>query len=293
VDNPLLGLRDRQGREEADVRALDSIDGKLNKPEKHRPGNRTPGILDGTPTLNKLLIFLEGDRARSRTGEGVAISGLVETTAGDPAELLAVESDDATVTNVTPSTSSENRIDDLKSVQFVSPVESGIDIVAIDRDSQNEGVDRSLVEFAIQSFGSFPSSSEVVLNFAEFRATETTLSHDPEKPWNIVVAEDNVGTTKARAECPEMRSSEEASTNRERRQFRSPSEIVDMIVRELRAFDDAPKRGFKITVYGANPWNAMLTIGPDAGAVNDPQGWHSRVRDIGVRLRRDFEVVGT
>jgi hypothetical protein len=291
VENPLLGLRDRQEREEADVRALDSIDWKFNKPEKHRPGNRTPGIHDGTPTLNKLLIFLEGDRARSRTGEGVAISDLVETTAGNPAELLAV--DDATVTNVTPSTSGENRIDHRKSVRLVSPVESGIDIVAIDRDSQNEGVDRSLVEFAIQSFGSFPSSSEVVLNFAEFRATETTLSHDHEKPWNIVAAEDTVGTTKARAECPEMRSSEEASNNRERRQFRSPSEIVDMIVSELQAFDEAPNRGFTITVYGANPWNAMLTIGPDAGAVNDPQGWHSRVREIGVRLRRDFEVVET
>jgi hypothetical protein len=107
------------------------------------------------------------------------------------------------------------------------------------------------------------------------------------------LVEDIIETTTARVECPKTRSSEEASTNLQRRQLRSPSEIVDMIVSELRAFDDVPKRGFAITVYGANPWNAMLTIGPDAGAVNDPQGWHSRVREIGVRLRRDFEVVET
>jgi hypothetical protein len=45
-----------------------------------------------------------------------------------------------------------------------------------------------------------------------------------------------------------------------------------------------------VTVYGTNPWNAILTIKPEAGWIN-AQLWQERVQHIGARLRQDFDVV--
>jgi hypothetical protein len=45
-----------------------------------------------------------------------------------------------------------------------------------------------------------------------------------------------------------------------------------------------------VTVYGTNPWNAILTIKPEAGWIN-AQLCQERVQRIGARLRQDFDVV--
>jgi hypothetical protein len=63
-----------------------------------------------------------------------------------------------------------------------------------------------------------------------------------------------------------------------------------MILDSLRAID-CPARGFVVTVYGSNPWNAMLTIQPEAGPRIDGLLWRSRVQEIGVRLRDDFDII--
>jgi len=48
-----------------------------------------------------------------------------------------------------------------------------------------------------------------------------------------------------------------------------------------------------VTVYGSNPWNAMLTIKPEAGPIADPDLWRGRVRDMAARLRQDFDLAET
>ena len=40
-----------------------------------------------------------------------------------------------------------------------------------------------------------------------------------------------------------------------------------MIREDLGKMDGCPKRGVTVTVYGLNPWNAMLTLGVEAGPV--------------------------
>jgi hypothetical protein len=75
------------------------------------------------------------------------------------------------------------------------------------------------------------------------------------------------------------------------KQLRTPNEIADTIMAALRAIGDCPDRGFVVTVYGSNPWNAMLTIKPEAGGAMDHSLWRSRVQEIGVQLRNDFDVV--
>lgn len=74
------------------------------------------------------------------------------------------------------------------------------------------------------------------------------------------------------------------------RQQRTPDEMAKVIMETLRTIDRCPDRGFVVTVYGSNPWNAMLTIGPEAGPSIDRTLWSSRVQDIGVQLRADFDV---
>jgi hypothetical protein len=59
----------------------------------------------------------------------------------------------------------------------------------------------------------------------------------------------------------------------------------------LRTVDSCPDRGLVVTVYGSNPWNAMLTIRSEAGPAIDGPRWFSRVREIAVRLRDDFDVI--
>jgi hypothetical protein len=60
-------------------------------------------------------------------------------------------------------------------------------------------------------------------------------------------------------------------------------------MKSLRPIDGCPHGGFAITFYGTNPWNAMLTMRPQAGRV-DRELWRSRAHDIGVKLRNDVDM---
>ncbi len=71
---------------------------------------------------------------------------------------------------------------------------------------------------------------------------------------------------------------------------RSPEELAAIILNALRTIDDCPTRGFLVTVYGLQPWNAMLTITPEAGRVENAALWRERVKEMAVRLRRDYSV---
>jgi hypothetical protein len=71
---------------------------------------------------------------------------------------------------------------------------------------------------------------------------------------------------------------------------KTADELAGIILRALQTLDGAPASGFVVTVYGGNPWNAMLTIKPEAGPIADPGLWRTRVRDMAARLRQDFDV---
>jgi hypothetical protein len=71
---------------------------------------------------------------------------------------------------------------------------------------------------------------------------------------------------------------------------KSADELAAIILKALQTLDGAPASGFAVTVYGGNPWNAMLTIKPEAGPIADPGLWRARVREMAVRLRQDFDL---
>jgi hypothetical protein len=80
------------------------------------------------------------------------------------------------------------------------------------------------------------------------------------------------------------------SSSDERRE-RTPAELAAIILNALQTLDDCPERGFEVTVYGANPWNAMLTIKPEAGPVADAALWRERAREMAVRLRQAYDLI--
>ena len=81
-----------------------------------------------------------------------------------------------------------------------------------------------------------------------------------------------------------------ATPGARRKQLRNVGEMVSLFMKTLRTIENCPDRGFVVTVYGSNPWNAMLTIRPEAGPRIDRQFWCSRVRDIGVQFRNEFDI---
>lgn len=90
------------------------------------------------------------------------------------------------------------------------------------------------------------------------------------------------------AEAPIDVSEPERTESESRR--KSAADLQSIILRALQTLDGAPKTGFVVTIYGGNPWNAMLTIKPEAGRIADPALWRGRVREMAVRLRQDYDL---
>ena len=51
------------------------------------------------------------------------------------------------------------------------------------------------------------------------------------------------------------------------KQKKTAEELEAMIHQDLSQLEGWPERGVKVTVYGLNPWNSMLTFGVEAGPV--------------------------
>ena len=170
----------------------------------------------------------------------------------------------------------------------------------------DEGGDWSLIDFAKEVFGA-QNASEVGFDFVETKLAEEALPTPPaaEVP---VVEQREPATAKTREEpsaisetAPPLAVAEvqeaqlpaprEKTVNKDGRQFRTATEMADIILNALRTIEGVPERGFVVTIYGTNPWNAMLTIKPEAGRIKDAQLWRERVQDIGARLRQDFDLV--
>jgi hypothetical protein len=71
---------------------------------------------------------------------------------------------------------------------------------------------------------------------------------------------------------------------------KSAEELAVMIREDLGKMDGCPQRGVTVTVYGLNPWNAMLTFGVDAGPVPNKAELDSFFEIIIERLKRLYDV---
>ena len=71
---------------------------------------------------------------------------------------------------------------------------------------------------------------------------------------------------------------------------KTAEELAAMIRRDLSKVDGCPERGVRVTVYGLNPWNSMLTFGVDAGPVPNKTNLQSFCDIITERLRRLYDV---
>ncbi|MEH2515725.1 hypothetical protein V1279_001298 [Bradyrhizobium sp. AZCC 1610] len=149
-------------------------------------------------------------------------------------------------------------------------------------------IDRSLVEFA-QKIAAIPKGIA-----DEGRPTEPPPdASSTASPTATEVASRSLPPPLPTGEQPDPGIRPAAPAGAGGKQVRHTDEIASLIMKSLRTIDGCPNRGFVVTVYGSNPWNAMLTIRPEAGPRIDRELWRSRVHDIGVHLRNDFDVADT
>ena len=74
------------------------------------------------------------------------------------------------------------------------------------------------------------------------------------------------------------------------KEIRTAAELAQMIEADLAKHPQCPRNGFAVTVYGATLWRAMLTIGPTAGPVRNPQEWRDLTEELADRLRRRYDL---
>jgi len=67
-------------------------------------------------------------------------------------------------------------------------------------------------------------------------------------------------------------------------------QLAAMILEDLNKTEGCPKRGVKVTVYGSNPWNSMLSFGADAGPVRNKADLQGLCEIITERLKRLYDV---
>ena len=76
------------------------------------------------------------------------------------------------------------------------------------------------------------------------------------------------------------------------KQTKTVEELAAMIHQDLSQIEGCPERGVKVTVYGLNPWNSLLTFGVDAGPVPNKTDLQSFCEIITERLKRLYDVGG-
>jgi hypothetical protein len=152
----------------------------------------------------------------------------------------------------------------------------------------DEEIDRSLVEFA-QKIAAIPKRIA-----DEGRSAESSAEAAPAvSPASSEIGCESLPPPLPAGKQPDPDIRPAPLVDAGAKQVRNPDEIASLIMKSLRTIDGCPNRGFVVTVYGSNPWNAMLTIRPEAGPRIDRELWRSRVHDIGVHLRNDYDVADT
>jgi hypothetical protein len=90
-----------------------------------------------------------------------------------------------------------------------------------------------------------------------------------------------------RSESPESHGLPLPTTAKEKR---TAEELAAMIHHDLTQIEGCPKRGVKVTVYGLDPWNCMLTFGVAAGPVPNRADIQAFCDIITERLKRLYDV---
>ena len=70
------------------------------------------------------------------------------------------------------------------------------------------------------------------------------------------------------------------------REARTAEELEKMILADLKNMDGCPKAGVKVTVYGLEPWNSLLSFGVEAGPVRNKFELQTLCEIITERLKR-------
>jgi hypothetical protein len=76
------------------------------------------------------------------------------------------------------------------------------------------------------------------------------------------------------------------------KQTKTTEELAAMIHQDLSQIEGCPERGVKVTVYGLNPWNSLLTFGVNAGPVRNKAELQGFCDIITERLKRLYDVGG-
>jgi hypothetical protein len=74
------------------------------------------------------------------------------------------------------------------------------------------------------------------------------------------------------------------------KQKKTTEELAAMIHQDLSQIEGCPKQDVKVTVYGLNPWNCLLTFGVDAGPVRNRAELQGFCDLITERLKRLYDV---
>ncbi len=71
---------------------------------------------------------------------------------------------------------------------------------------------------------------------------------------------------------------------------KAAEELAAMILHDLSVIEGCPPRGVTVTVYGLNPWNALLTFGVAAGPVPNRADLNAFFDVITDRLKRLYNI---
>jgi hypothetical protein len=137
------------------------------------------------------------------------------------------------------------------------------------------------------------ASAEDVFAFGRPHATAEGTAVKPEvaSPAEAVPSKPNHITTPVLLESPRPPALSEPRVSR--KELKTAAELAGMIQLDLAQHPDCPKNGFRVTVYGATHWRAMLTITTAAGGVRNPQQWRDLTDELADRLRQRYDLAWT
>lgn len=115
--------------------------------------------------------------------------------------------------------------------------------------------------------------------------SESGKRDETENPSDIREAKD-VGS------APDVEELEQHRVPATPKQKRTASELAEMIRQDLGKVEGCPKHGVNVTVYGLNPWNAMLMFDANAGAVAQVDELREFFDVITDRLKRLYDISG-
>jgi hypothetical protein len=89
---------------------------------------------------------------------------------------------------------------------------------------------------------------------------------------------------------PEIQAHPGLSPTSPTREEKTAEELAEMIRNDLSMIEGCPARGIKVTVYGLNPWNSLLTFGVEAGPVPNKTDLQAFCDVITKRLKRLYSI---